>query len=119
MKRIVAAFFNSMRAFGRAARTETAVRQELVGLGVALVLAPLIANGLWQFILLISVVLLLLCVEILNTAVEKLCDHVTPDWHDAIRYIKDLGSAAVFCMLVIVAMVWGTMMIQNLILRGP
>lgn len=119
MKRIVAAFFNSMRGLGRAARTETAVRQELILLAAAIPLAAFLARGYWQFVAMIGVLLLLLSVEILNTAIEKMCDHVTPDWHDAIRYIKDLGSAAVFCMLVLTALIWGGVVVQNLFSRLP
>lgn len=119
MKRIVAAFFNSMRGFARAARTETAVRQELIVLAIGIPLAALLARGYWQFVALIGVLLVLLAVEILNTAIEKVCDHVNPDWHDAIRYIKDLGSAAVFCMLVLAALVWGGVLAQNFLFPAP
>ena len=40
--------------------------------------------------------LLLLAVEALNTAIEVLCDHVTPEIHPMIKKAKDLGSAAIF-----------------------
>ena len=38
--------------------------------------------------------------------VEKLSDHVTPEHHQAIKVVKDLGSAAVFCALVLAVAVW-------------
>ncbi len=41
--------------------------------------------------------LLVLCVELLNTAIEKLCDHVTPARHPDIGAIKDVASAAALC----------------------
>ena len=40
--------------------------------------------------------LLLLAIEALNTAIEVLCDHVTPEIHPMIKKAKDLGSAAIF-----------------------
>ncbi len=55
------------------------MRQELILLALALVIAPLIAGSLWQFIAMIAALLVLLAVEILNTAIEELCDHITPE----------------------------------------
>jgi diacylglycerol kinase (ATP) len=54
----------------------------------------------------IGVLLLVICVELLNTGLEKLADHVTPEWNDQIGFIKDIGSAAVFCILVLAFLVW-------------
>ena len=45
-------------------------------------------------------------VELLNTAIEKLSDHVTPENHPAIGRIKDMSSAAVALTLLLVGMVW-------------
>jgi diacylglycerol kinase (ATP) len=42
----------------------------------------------------------------LNTAIEKLADHVTREQHIVIRRIKDFGSAAVFCALCVAGLVW-------------
>ena len=47
-------------------------------------------------LLLLLLSLLLLAVEALNTAIEVLCDHVTPEIHPMIKKAKDLGSAAIF-----------------------
>jgi diacylglycerol kinase (ATP) len=106
MNRIVAAFFHSMRGFRDAMAGEAAVRQELALLAAAVVLAPFIAQSAMGAVALVGVVLLLLAVELLNTAIERLADHVTPERHDQIRYVKDLGSAAVFCAIAIAAMTW-------------
>jgi diacylglycerol kinase (ATP) len=45
-------------------------------------------------------------VEFLNTAVERLCNHVTPELNEAIRVTKDLASTAVFFALVLAGLVW-------------
>ena len=45
-------------------------------------------------------------VELLNTAIEKLSDHVTPDHHVAIGRIKDMASAAVGLSLLLAGLVW-------------
>ena len=42
-----------------------------------------------------SIAILIVYVEALNTAIERLCDHITPDIHPAIGHIKDIAAAAV------------------------
>lgn len=116
MNRIVAAFFNSMRALRQAIATEAAVRQEFFLLAAGLVLTPFVAHSLAQAALLIGALLFVLAVELLNTAIEKLSDHVTPEHHEAIGYVKDLGSAAVFCALVLAAFLWGAALIDHILM---
>ena len=55
---------------------------------------------------LIASLLAVLAIELLNTSVEKLCDHTTPRIDPAIKIVKDLGSAAVFCALLMAGAVW-------------
>jgi diacylglycerol kinase (ATP) len=50
--------------------------------------------------------LVVLAVELLNTAIEKLADYVTRERHVEIRRIKDFGSAAVFCALCLAGLIW-------------
>jgi diacylglycerol kinase (ATP) len=106
VERIYKAFWNSMAGFSHAIRTEKAVTQEAGLLLLAIPLAFFVGAGLWQRVALVSVVLLIMAVELLNTCVEKLCDHVTPELHPQIKVVKDMGSSAVFCTLVIAGMVW-------------
>jgi diacylglycerol kinase (ATP) len=54
----------------------------------------------------IGALLVVLAVEFLNTAIEKLADHVTPERHRDIGRIKDWGSSAVFCALGLAGLVW-------------
>ena len=112
MDALVAAFVNSIRGFAFAAKSERSVRQELVVLAVAVPSALLVSQDLWVRVALMASLLGLLTVELLNTAVEKLCDHVTPERHPRIGIVKDLGSAAVFCMLVLALLVWGAALLQ-------
>jgi diacylglycerol kinase (ATP) len=111
MNALVAAFFNSMRGFG-AALTERAIRQELALLALSIPAALVVSSDLWVRIALVATVLLTLTVELLNTALEKLCDHITPDHHPKVGAIKDMGSAAVFCTLALAALAWGAALIQ-------
>jgi diacylglycerol kinase (ATP) len=106
MQRLIAAFFNSKRALGRAFSSESAVRQELILLALSLPLAWLFTPDGWRRSLLIGSLLFVLAVELLNTAIEKLCDQLHPDQHDSIGYVKDLGSAAVLMSLLLAGLVW-------------
>jgi diacylglycerol kinase (ATP) len=99
VRRLLLATINSWNGLRAAARSEQAFRQELAVFVLALPLAFLIGRGLWQRIALIGVVAL-------NTAIEKLSDHVTPDTHPVIGWVKDMGSAAVGLSLLLAGLVW-------------
>ena len=106
MDRIYPAFLNSCAGFAYALRTEGAVRQEF---GVLLIGAPLsffVAEQGWLRLALILSLVAVIGVELLNTCDEKLCDHVTPDPHETIKAIKDMGSAACFCAQATAAILW-------------
>jgi diacylglycerol kinase (ATP) len=106
MDRWLRATRNSWQGLLAAARSEAAVREELVALVLAVPLAIVIGEGAWKRVLLIGVVVLLLIVELLNTAIEKLADRVTMAIDPKIGQVKDMGSAAVGLALLIAVTVW-------------
>ncbi len=106
--RIYFAMLNSCRGFSHAARTEAALRQELVLLFVAIVAGGYLAPGPGWYVAMVGVLFVVMAIEFLNTAIEKLADHVNPGWHPGIGLVKDFGSAAVFCGLALAALIWGT-----------
>jgi diacylglycerol kinase (ATP) len=106
MKRFWTAFLNTCAGLAWGARHETALLQELVALALAIPVCFFVTSSGWMRIALVGSVMLLLIVELLNTAIEKLCDHISPALSPQIRIIKDLGSAAVFVALVLAAMTW-------------
>ena len=85
---------------------ETAFRQEIYSLCV---LAPLAlwlgSSGLERAVLLASL-LLVLIVELINTAVESTIDRIGPERHLLSGRAKDLASAAVFIALINAVLVW-------------
>ena len=93
MKRIFSATINSLRAIAYGFRREAALREEMIALLAGLVAAYFIAPTVAWYVAMIASLLGLLAVEFLNTAIEKLSDHVTPEHHKAIGRIKDYGSA--------------------------
>jgi diacylglycerol kinase (ATP) len=104
--RLLRATKNSWDGLRHAARNETAFRQELAAFILAAPLAFIIATETWKRFLLIGVVLLLLVVELLNTAIEKLADRVSREIEPQIGHVKDLGSAAVGLMLILAGFAW-------------
>ena len=85
---------------------EHAFKQEVF---LALVLVPValvVPGTLTQRAILIACVLIVLIVELLNSAIEAVVDRVSLDQHDLSKRAKDIGSAAVFIALVNVAVVW-------------
>jgi diacylglycerol kinase (ATP) len=106
LKRLYSATFNSIRGLVDGVRTEAAVREEAVVLVIAVPLGMAVAPNAAWYVAMIGVILVVMAIEFLNTAVEKLSDHVTPEHHNAIGRIKDFGSAAVFCGLSLTGLVW-------------
>ena len=66
-----------------------------------------------QILLLITPFVLVLVAELLNSAVEGTVDRVSMDYHDLVKQAKDIGSAAVFVLMVFFLVVWGTILHQN------
>jgi diacylglycerol kinase (ATP) len=104
--RIGAAALNSLRGLREGLQTEAAVKQE-VALGIlAVPLAFVVASNVWIWLALMASIFFVLAVEFLNTAIERLCNHVTPERHEAIRVTKDLASTGVFFALLLAGLVW-------------
>ena len=106
MKRLFSATRNSLRAIVDGVRTEAAIREELIVLVLGIPIGYAIAPSIAWYVAMIATLLVLLSVEFLNTAIEKLSDHVTPQLHRDIGRIKDFGSAAVFFALCHASLVW-------------
>ncbi len=107
LRRVWNALFYSIDGITAAFRHEDAFRQEAL---VALVLIPtaffLPASGVGKALMIASV-LLVLVVELLNSAIEAAVDRISLENHKLAKRAKDIGSAAVLVSLVNVAAVWG------------
>jgi diacylglycerol kinase (ATP) len=113
LNRIYLSAFNTGRGFAHAVRHEAAVRDETIALLAALPLAAFIAPSLAWYTAMIGALLATMAVELLNTAIEKLADHVAPEWNTSIGLIKDYGSAAVACMLLATGLIWLSASLQS------
>jgi diacylglycerol kinase (ATP) len=106
LSRMWRATINSRNGLVFATRSEQAFREEIVALCLAVPLAFLIGATPARRVEMIVVVLLLMVVELLNTAIEKLADRLTTDHDPQIGSVKDMGSAAVGVTLVIAGITW-------------
>ena len=107
LTRIINAFGYSMKGISAAIKYESAFRQEVVLFVVLLPLAFFLGRSYIEYILLAGSLLIVLMVELLNSAIEAVVDHVSPEFAELAGRAKDMGSAAVFITLVNVFLVWG------------
>jgi diacylglycerol kinase (ATP) len=90
----------------RAGWGETAFRQEAIASFFLLPAAFWLGRTWVEAALLASSVVLVMVVELLNTAVETAIDRIGPEWHDLSKRAKDMGSAAVLLSLLVCAGIW-------------
>ena len=94
-------------------RHEDAFRQELILAAVLVPVAFWIGAGAVQKALLVGSVLLVLIVELLNSAVEATVDRISFENHRLAKRAKDIGSAAVMVALLNAAIIWALIVIQR------
>lgn len=107
------AFGYSIAGFRAAYKHEDAFRQEV---WLAVVLVPL---ALWLPVtviakaLMIASVLLVIIVELINSAIEATVDRISLENHDLAKRAKDIGSSAVLVSLLNVCVVWGLVLLEK------
>lgn len=105
IRHLIKAFSYSLAGFCYALR-ETAFQQEVVLLVLLAPLAMWLGNSPLERALLIASLLLVLVVELVNSAIEAAIDRVSSDHHPLSGQAKDMGSAAVFVAIINVIVVW-------------
>lgn len=113
LTRIVNAAKYSMKGFKAGLINEAAIRQEFVLAIILSVLSAFIYTSVTQLILLIVMPWLTVCVELLNSGIEAVVDRIGSEFHELSGRAKDLGSAAVFVMLILTLFTWGAVIIDN------
>lgn len=113
VKRLWKALLISLHGFKEAFNSEIAFRQEVCLTIVLIPLAFCIPLRITHRILMIASVLLVLIVELLNSAIEALVDLASPERHFLAKRAKDFGSTAVFISLINVVLTWGLILINR------
>jgi len=106
LKRLLNAFRYSCSGIKEAYRNEDAFRQETLLAAILLPLAFWLDATAVGRALMIGSVLLLLIVELLNSAIEATVDRISLDDHRLAKRAKDIGSAAVLITIVNLILVW-------------
>ncbi len=112
--RIVKAAGYSWKGIRAAWKNEAAFRQEGVATVVAIALACWLDVDPITRVLLIGSVILVMIVEILNSAIEAVVDRIGPEYHELSGRAKDMGSAAVLFSILLALITWGTLLWSNL-----
>lgn len=106
IKRIYLATINSLKAFQWLYQHESAFRQEVLLLVLAIPVSFLFDISFKEQIILILAVVFIIFTEIINTAIETVVDRIGLEIHPLSGLAKDLGSAAVFISLIIASSLW-------------
>lgn len=109
-RRLVKALGYSLSGLLLALQNEAAFRQEVI---LAIVLVPvafMLPVDVTQRVLLVASVMLVLVVEMLNSAIEATVDRVSLDIHPLAKRAKDMGSAAVLLALINTMLIWATIL---------
>jgi diacylglycerol kinase (ATP) len=112
LRRVISATRNSWAGLREAVRCEDAFRQELVLAAVLIPLAFVLGETPVERALLAGSVMLVLVVELLNSAVEATVDRISFENHRLAKRAKDIGSAAVLLTLCTTALVWALVIIR-------
>ena len=114
IKRIVYAGKYSMQGYRKKWKNEAAFRQELMATFVLTLLAVFLPDlPLLDRFLLAVFPWLVMTVEILNSAIEAVVDRFGDEWNELSGRAKDIGSAAVFTMLMVTLATWIVILIKN------
>lgn len=107
LTRIINAFGYSMKGFRAAIQHESAFRQEAFLFIVMFPAAFWLGRNWLEYVLLTGCLMIVLIVELLNSAIEAVVDRLGDEYHELAGRAKDMGSAAVFIALMFVLLVWG------------
>jgi diacylglycerol kinase (ATP) len=113
VQRIFKAMNCSFKGFSAACKHESAFRQELLLCAVLFPFSFVLASSITHWALLITMLLVVLTVELLNSAIEAITDRVGTDYHVLSGRAKDTASAAVFLALTMMFITWGAALLEK------
>jgi diacylglycerol kinase (ATP) len=109
------ALFHSVAGLKAAFLHESAFRQETLLGGILTIVAFILPFSPFQTAVLLAAILLVLIVELLNSAVEWVVDYISLQKHPFAKRAKDMGSAAVFLALLNCGILWATAIYELLV----
>jgi len=115
LKRVIHAAGYSWKGFKSTWKHEAAFRQEIFLFSLMSPFVFWLGDTAAERVILIAVLLIVLVVEILNSAVESIVDRIGEGYHELSGRAKDQGSAAVFLSFFMAILVWGGFLISKLV----
>lgn len=109
-KRVLAASSYTVQGLYMAWKIEHAFRQEVLVFALGVIFAFVLPVSGFQKLALIGVLLLVLIVELVNSAIEAIVDRISLERHPLSKNAKDFGSAAVGMAILLAALTWGTVL---------
>ncbi|CAO98148.1 diacylglycerol kinase [Erwinia tasmaniensis] len=113
LTRIIKAAGYSWKGLRAAWRHEAAFRQETVAVTIAIFIAALLDVDAVTRVLLIGTVVMVIIVEILNSAIEAVVDRIGSEIHPLAGRAKDMGSAAVLLSILLAVFVWIMLLVPH------
>ncbi|CCV51929.1 diacylglycerol kinase [Yersinia enterocolitica] len=113
LTRIYKAAGYSVKGLTAAWKNEAAFRQEAVAAILAIILAFWLDVDATARILLVASVVLVIIVEVINSAIEAVVDRIGSEFHELSGRAKDMGSAAVFLAILLALFIWVTVLWQH------
>jgi diacylglycerol kinase (ATP) len=114
IQRLNKALGYSLAGLAAALRTQASFRSDMLAVLIGLPLAIWLGDNGVERALLAGSLLLLLVAEMINSAIEAVVDRIGPEHHPLSGQAKDMGSAAVFLVMVLIAVVWALVLLDRL-----
>ena len=113
IKRIINAFGFSLLGLQAAFKNESAFRQELALCVILIPASFWLGQTAVERVLLIGALLLVLIIELINSAIEAIVDRIGSEHHELSGRAKDIGSAAVLISLINSTIIWGLILLDH------
>ncbi|MCL2673416.1 MAG: diacylglycerol kinase [Alphaproteobacteria bacterium] len=115
IKRILKAFVYSWQGFKAVFASEAAFRQDMAVFVIGTAIALILPLGALEKGLLISSLIIILLMELANTAVEVVVDRISDDYHKLSGRAKDIGSLMVLISFINAGVIWSAVFWQHFI----
>ena len=112
-KQIYKALKWSLKGLAATWKFEASFRHEVYLCIVFFPLGLWLGHGAVEKVMLVGSLFLVLSAEILNSAIEAVVDKTTPEFHELAGRAKDMGSAAVFVLMMNVLLCWGLLLVPR------
>jgi diacylglycerol kinase (ATP) len=113
LRRIINALGYTMDGFKAAWQHEHAFRQELLLVIIGTCVALSLKVSVMEKLLLIAVLFFVICIELVNSAIEAIVDRISLERHPLSKRAKDIGSAAVFLAFMIASATWIAVLVNR------